>query len=347
MYGVLGANRSSHSALKICYHPRMKILNRKVCIAPMMAYTDRHFRYLLRLISKNTVLYTEMITAQAIIHGDQSYLLDFDTKEHPVAIQLGGSDPVLLAQASKIAEKWGYDEINLNVGCPSERVQNGCFGAALMKESDLVATCLKAMRESVSIPVTIKTRLGVDDCDSDTFLHDFIGKIVDSGCDVLIMHARKAWLKGLSPKENREIPPLQYERVHRLKQLFPRCEIIINGGIETHDVVSEQLQHVDGVMVGRVVCSNPYWLSSVDQQFYGQNTEIKSREQIITEYMPYILREYARGVPMRHMTRHLIGLFQGEPGARAWRRVLSEASGDDGQLVRAVETQVLKLETFG
>lgn len=319
----------------------MNTLNRTICIAPMMAYTDRHFRYLLRLLSKNIVLYTEMITAQAILHGDQPYLLDFDKKEHPVAIQLGGSDPTQLAQAAQIAEKWGYDEINLNVGCPSERVQNGCFGAALMKESDLVVDCLRAMRDSVSIPVTIKTRLGVDDCDSDLFLHDFIGKIVDSGCDVLIMHARKAWLKGLSPKENREIPPLQYDRVHRLKQLFPQCEMIINGGIETHDVVTEQLQQVDGVMVGRIVCSNPYWLSSVDQQYYAKNTDIKSRQKIIAEYLPYILREYAKGVPMRHMTRHLIGLFQGEPGARAWRRALSEASGDDRQLIRAVGVAVV------
>src|SRR3990167_2972981 len=321
----------------MCYHPRMKALNRKICIAPMMAYTDRHFRYLLRLLSKNTVLYTEMITAQAILHGDQSYLLDFDKKEHPVAIQLGGSDPGLLAQASKIAEKWGYDEINLNVGCPSERVQKGCFGAALMKEADLVAHCLKAMRDTVSIPVTIKTRLGVDDCDSDAFLHDFIRKIVGSGCHVLIMHARKAWLKGLSPKENRDIPPLHYDRVHQLKKLFPQCEIIINGGIETHDVTAEQLQYVDGVMVGRIVCSNPYWLATVDQQFYAQNTDIKSRQQIIAEYLPYILREYVKGVPMRHMTRHLIGLFQGEPGARAWRRLLSERSLDDRQLVRALQ----------
>jgi tRNA-dihydrouridine synthase A len=315
----------------------MNLLNRTLCIAPMMAYTDRHFRYLLRLISKRTVLYTEMITAQAILHGDRSYLLDFNEKEHPLAIQLGGSDPKQLAQAAQIAEKWGYDEINLNVGCPSERVQNGCFGAALMKEPALVADCLKSMREVVSIPVTIKTRLGVDDCDSESFLHDFIGKIVDSGCTVLIMHARKAWLKGLSPKENREIPPLQYDRVHRLKQLFPQCEIIINGGIESHDVVQAQLNQVDGVMVGRVVCSNPYWLASVDQQYYAEKTGIKSREQVVQAYLPYILREYTKGVPMRQMTRHLIGLYQGQVGARAWRRLLSEAASDDRQLVRAIE----------
>lgn len=315
----------------------MTIINRTICLAPMMAYTDRHFRYLLRLISQHTVMYTEMITAQAIKHGDQSYLLDFHEKEHPIAIQLGGSDPLLLSEAAKTSEKWGYDEINLNVGCPSERVQNGCFGAALMKEPQLVTDCLRAMRDSVSVPVTIKTRLGVDDCDSEAFLHDFIGQIVESGCRVLIMHARKAWLKGLSPKENREIPPLQYDRVHRLKQLFPECEIIINGGIESHEVVAQQLTQVDGVMLGRVLCANPYWLAGVDRQFYGVDSPKKSRAQIISAYLPYILREYAKGVPMRHMTRHLIGLYQGEPGARAWRRALSEASEDDRQLIRAIE----------
>lgn len=312
------------------------MLNRTVCIAPMMAYTDRHFRYLLRLISKNAVLYTEMITALAIIHGDKNYLLDFSDKEHPIAIQLGGSDPLQLSQASIIAEKWGYDEINLNVGCPSERVQNGCFGAALMKEPDLVAQCMKAMQESVSVPVTIKTRLGVDDFDSEAFLHEFIGKVAETGCTVFIMHARKAWLQGLSPKENRDIPPLYYDRVHRLKQLFPHLQIIINGGIQTHADVAAHLKAVDGVMVGRIVCSHPYWLASADSQFYGESMPIKSRQDIITAYLPYILREYGQGVPMRHMTRHLIGLFQGEPGARAWRRRLSEASDDDRQLVRAI-----------
>jgi tRNA-dihydrouridine synthase A len=312
-------------------------LNRKICVAPMMAYTDRHFRYLLRLISKHTVLYTEMVTAQAIIHGDCAYLLNFSSEEHPVAMQLGGSNPLQLAQASKICERWGYDEINLNVGCPSERVQNGCFGAALMKEAGLVANGIKAMRESVNVPVTIKTRLGVDDCDSEAFLHDFVGKIAETGCDVFIMHARKAWLKGLSPKENREIPPLDYDRVYRLKTLFPQLDIIINGGIQDKNTVPEHLSHVDGVMVGRVICSNPYWLCDVDQRYYAEKTEIKSRQDIIRLYLPYILQQYANGVPMRHMTRHLIGLFQGEIGARAWRQRLSEASDDDRQLIRAIE----------
>jgi tRNA-dihydrouridine synthase A len=278
-----------------------------------------------------------MITAQAIKHGDRSHLLDFSKEEHPIAIQLGGSDPRDLAAAAVKAEEWGYDEINLNVGCPSERVQNGCFGAALMKMPDLVAECMTAMREAVQIPVTIKTRLGVDECDSDAFLHDFIGKIAETGCTVFIMHARKAWLKGLSPKENREIPPLQYDRVYRLKQLFPKLEIVINGGIQEKEAAMEHRRHVEGVMVGRVVCSNPYWLADVDRCFYDENAEIKSRQQIIAEYMPYILQQYASGVPMRHMTRHLIGLFQGEVGARTWRRNLSEAVDDDRQLIRAIE----------
>jgi len=315
----------------------MKTLNRTICIAPMMAYTDRHFRYLLRLISQHAVLYTEMITAQAIIHGDKSYLLDFSEQEHPIAMQLGGSDPLQLAQAARICEQWGYDEINLNVGCPSERVQNGCFGAALMKEKDLVAECMTAMRESVSIPVTIKTRLGVDECDSEDFLHEFVGKIAETGCNVFIMHARKAWLKGLSPKENREIPPLNYDRVYQLKKSFPELEIIINGGIQTKESVVEHLKYIDGVMVGRTACSDPYWLSNIDQQFYAANIEVKSRQDIIARYLPYILQQYAKNVPMRHMTRHLIGLFQGEKGARAWRRALSEASNDDRQLIRAME----------
>ncbi len=312
-------------------------INRTICVAPMMAYTDRHFRYLLRLLSQHTVLYTEMVTAQAIIHGDKSYLLDFSSEEHPVSLQLGGSEPDLLAQAAKIGQAWGYDEINLNVGCPSERVQNGCFGAALMKEVNLVMQCIESMKESVDIPVTIKTRLGVDECDSEAFLHDFVGKIRETGCNVFMMHARKAWLKGLSPKENRDIPPLHYDRVYRLKKSFPDLEIIINGGIQSDEDVETHLKHVDGVMIGRMICANPYWLAQADSQFYATNTVVKSRIEIVTRYLPYILQQYAKGTPMRHMTRHLIGLYQGEKGARAWRRTLSDASNDDRQLVRAIE----------
>ncbi|HLB56518.1 MAG TPA: tRNA dihydrouridine(20/20a) synthase DusA [Coxiellaceae bacterium] len=323
----------------------MKTLNRKICVAPMMAYTDRHFRYLLRLISKHAVLYTEMITAQAIMHGDQPYLLDFSSEEHPVALQLGGSDPALLEKAAKIGEKWGYDEINLNVGCPSERVQNGCFGAALMKEPKLVAQCITAMRNAVSIPVTIKTRLGVDECDSDYFLHDFMGKIHEAGCNVFVMHARKAFLKGLSPKENRDVPPLQYDRVYQLKKLFPQLEIILNGGIQTHDAVREHLKYVDGVMIGRVACSNPYFLYGADEQFSPGTARVReprasasentnqSRQEIIKEYLPYILEQQKNGIPIRHTTKHLIGLFQGEIGARNWRRKLSDRAVSEGELM--------------
>ena len=298
----------------------------------MMAYTDRHFRYLLRLISSQAILYTEMVTAQAVIHGDQNYLLGFSEQEHPIALQLGGSHPAQLAKACKIAADFHYDEINLNVGCPSERVQNGCFGAALMKEPELVARCVTEMQQAVDIPITVKTRLGVDEYDSDIFLHDFIGKIAETGCNTFVLHARKAWLKGLSPKENRDIPRLEYDRVYQLKKLFPPLKIIMNGGIRTHEDIKAHLQYVDGVMLGRVVCSNPYFLAN------SHSTNIlKSREQILANYLPYILKEYAKGTPMRHMTRHLIGLYQGEKGAREWRRSLSEASCDDQQLIRAIK----------
>lgn len=300
-------------------------INRTLSVAPMMAYTDRHFRYLLRLINQESLLYTEMIHAQAILHGRDD-LLYFSDQEHPIALQLGGADPVDLANASIIAEKCGYDEVNLNVGCPSERVQSGCFGAALMKKPDLVAKLFLSMQEAVQIPVTIKTRLGVDEVDSDVFLQDFIGKIADAGCKTFILHARKAWLTGLSPKENRDVPPLQYERVYRIKQLFPQLTIIINGGIRTHDAVTEHLKHVDGVMVGRIVCEQPFWLADCHM----------TREQVLIGYLPYILREYANGVPMRHLTRHLLALFQGLPRAKIWRRNLSEASSDDLQLIRAI-----------
>lgn len=302
----------------------------------MMSYTDRHFRYLLRLLSKHAVLYTEMIHANAIIHGDRHYFLDFSKEEYPVAIQFGGSEPASLAQAATLAEKWGYNEINLNVGCPSERVQAGCFGAALMKEAALVARCLKAMQDAVSIPVTIKTRLGVNEYDSDSFLQDFIGKIIEAGCSVLIMHARKAWLSGLSPKENRTIPPLQYDRVYQLKKIFPQAEIIINGGITQKSAVREHLKHIDGVMLGRVVCDNPYWLAECDQQFYAEKIAVKSRQEIVAQYLEYSLKQYALGVPLRNMTRHLIGLFKGEEGARAWRRALSEPLSDT-HLIQAIE----------
>lgn len=298
----------------------------------MMAYTDRHFRYLLRLISNNVFLYTEMVTAHAVIYGDRHHLLHFSSEEHPVALQLGGSDPFMLAEACKIAMDFRYDEINLNVGCPSERVQEGCFGAVFMKEPERVAQCVRAMRDVVPIPITVKTRLGVDDYDSDMFLHEFIGRIKEAGCRTFIIHARKAWLKGLSPKENRDLPPLNYERVYQLKKIFPALEIIINGGIVSHTAIADHLSHVDGVMLGRVICHNPFFLAEADQ----------TRENIVARYMLYMLREYEKGVPMRRMTRHLIGLYQGQPGARQWRRFLSETQ-DDHQLIKALESQEFPL----
>ncbi|EKD92250.1 MAG: hypothetical protein ACD_29C00098G0004 [uncultured bacterium] len=325
-----------HCFLLLCYTALIMMqLNRKFCVAPMMAYTDCHFRYLLRILSKHSVLYTEMVTAPAIIYGDKNYLLNFSEKEHPVALQLGGSDPDQLVQSAKIGEKWGYDEINLNVGCPSDRVQKGCFGVALMKQADLVAEIFMKMQDAIRIPVTIKTRLGVDEFDSEEFLHHFIKKIYDAGCRVFMMHARKAWLSGLSPKENRDVPPLCYERVYRLKKLFPNCEIIINGGIETLESCEDHLKLVDGVMLGRAICSNPFLLSQVDKIFYGSN-KIMTREAALSDYMPYILKTYAQGVSMQKLTRHLIGLYQGQPGARQWRRLLSSDIKDDRQLIRAI-----------
>lgn len=312
--------------------------NKTISIAPMMAYTDRHFRYLLRLITKNTLLYTEMVTAQAVVYGDQTRLLSFHESEHPVALQLGGSDPHLLAKATQLGEKWGYDEINLNVGCPSPRVQKGCFGAALMKEPKLVADCFSAMQAATELPVTIKTRLGVDDCDSEAFLHDFIGIQAAAGCQTFILHARKAWLKGLSPKENRNVPPLDYERVYRLKAIFPSLNIMINGGITDLESTKAHCEKLDGVMIGRQACATPFMFSAVDALFYDQLPSHVTRQSVLSRYMPYILSEYAKGVPMRHLTRHLIALFQGESGARVWRRRLSEASNDDRQLIRAIES---------
>lgn len=300
----------------------MTPLNRLFSVAPMMAYTDRHFRYLLRLISKKTLLYTEMLTAAAIIHGDQPYLLDFSCEEHPLALQLGGADPKQLASAAKIGEKWGYDEINLNVGCPSDRVQQGCFGAALMKTPQRVAEIFLAMQSAVTIPVTIKTRLGVDEYDSEFFLHDFIGKSAEAGCRVFILHARKAWLKGLSPKENREVPPLMHDRVYQIKKNFPALTIILNGGIQNLDESEMHLKYVDGVMLGRAPCSNPFLLADVDRRFSGDKTFV-TRENVLSQYLDYMSAQVSTGVPIRHMTRHLIGLFQGLPGARKWRQWLS------------------------
>lgn len=299
-------------------------LNRRVSVAPMMEWTDRFCRFLLRQISQHTLLYTEMITTGALLHGDRDYLLRFDQSEHPVALQLGGNDPRALALCARMGEEAGYDEINLNCGCPSDRVQSGQFGASLMKVPHIVAEGIAAMRASVGIPVTVKTRIGVDDMDSYAHLLDFVGTVAESGCDTFIIHARKAWLQGLSPKQNREIPPLHYERAYQLKQDFPALEIILNGGINSLDEATHHLAHVDGVMFGRAAYNNPYLLADVDRDFYGNTQSIPSREQILYRYAEFVEGQLTEGIKLNHMSRHVIGLFQGQPGGRRFRRYISE-----------------------
>lgn len=290
----------------------------------MMDWTDRDFRYLLRLISQHALLYTEMVTTGALIHGNRKRFLAHDAKEYPLALQLGGSDPAELAECAKMGEDAGYQEVNINVGCPSDRVQSGRFGACLMAEPELVAEGVAAMQAKVSIPVTVKTRLGIDEFDSYEFLTDFIDKVSAAGCDTFILHARNAWLKGLSPKENRDIPPLNYERVYQVKKDYPHLHIDINGGIQDLEQASQHLQHVDGVMMGRAIYHNPYLLAEADQSIFGQDNNGLSRHEVIEAMLPYIERRMQQGRPLKSITRHLLGVFQGEPGARRWRRHLSE-----------------------
>jgi len=289
----------------------------------MMGCTDRHFRRLVRAITQKAYLYTEMTTANAVIFGDRKQLLDFDAVEHPVALQLGGSEPKMLAQSSKIAKEWGYDEINLNVGCPSSRVQSGKFGVCLMKEPGLVAECVAEMNAVVNIPITVKTRIGVDHQDRYESLCQFVERVKAAGCRTFIVHARKAWLKGLNPKQNRTIPPLNYECVYQLKKDFPDLEIIINGGIKTLEKTHQYLQKVDGVMLGREAYSNPYLLATVDQDFYGNNSPVKSHQDVILEYLPYIIEHHDQGIPLYRLMRPLLGLFQGMPNAKSWRYYIS------------------------
>jgi len=296
----------------------------KFSVAPMMDWTDHNDRYFLRLISRHAWLYSEMVTADAVIHGDRDAILAFNDAEHPVGLQLGGSDPVKLAQAASIGADYGYDEINLNVGCPSDRVQSGRFGACLMNEPGLVAACVGAMAVASSVPITVKCRIGVDDQDVDAALDELASRVFDAGVECLIVHARKAWLKGLSPKENRDIPPLDYERVYRLKQKFPHQQIIINGGIVDHRDCEKHLRHVDGVMLGRSAYQNPYILAQVDALYYGSDAPAPDRHEIVERLLPYVERKLSRGIPLNRITRHILGLFQGCPGARAWRRHLSE-----------------------
>jgi len=300
------------------------MIDRRLSIAPMLDWTDRYYRYFARLISRHTLLYTEMVTTGALIHGDQRRFLEFDPSEHPIALQLAGSDPAALAQCSRMAEGRGYDEVNLNAGCPSDRVQSGRFGACLMLDPDLVAECIHAMRGAVSIPVTIKHRIGIDQDDSYESLRQFVTTVSAAGCSIFIVHARNAWLQGLSPKENRDIPPLRYEIVQQLKQDFPQLEIIINGGIKTLDAAEQQLQHLDGVMIGREAYQNPWLLSEADRRLFGDDHPVPCRHQILEQLMPFVHQEFARGTPIGRITRHILGLFQGQPGAKAWRRHISE-----------------------
>lgn len=290
----------------------------------MLECTDRFCRYLLRLISRNAVLYTEMITTGALLHGDQDYHLRKDSTENPVGLQLGGSDPRELAAAALLGHQYGYDEINLNCGCPSDRVQTGRFGACMMAEPELVADCIAAMREAVDIPITVKHRIGIDDSDDYKFMCHFVEKVSTAGCSVFVVHARKAILSGLSPKQNREIPPLDYPRVYQLKRDFPHLEIIINGGITDLSQAQEHLQYVDGVMLGREAYHNPYLLARVDAEIYGNTGHQLSREEVSAGYLAFIASELENGTRIHYMARHLLGLFHGVPGARAFRRHISE-----------------------
>ena len=298
---------------------------RRVSVAPMMAWTDRHCRYFHRLLTRKALLYTEMVTTGALAHGDVPRHLDFHAQEHRVALQLGGSEPAALAHCARLGEQWGYDEINLNCGCPSERVQRGAFGACLMAEPALVADCVKAMVEVVSVPVTVKHRIGIDRAEDYGFVRDFVGQVSEAGCKVFIVHARNAWLKGLSPKENRELPPLRYATVHRLKADFPHLTIVINGGITTTDQLQEQLHLVDGVMLGRQAYHNPWWLASWDAAFWGATPSASSREEVEHQMCDYMAREATQhGTPWSSIARHMLGLRHGLPGARLWRQAWSD-----------------------
>ncbi len=299
-------------------------INRRFCVAPMLDCTDRHARYFLRQISHHSVMYTEMLTTGAMIHGDRARFLDFSAAEHPIALQLGGSDPQTMAHCAELAQLWNYDEVNINVGCPSDRVQSGRFGACLMQDPDLVADNVRAMAEAVDIPVTVKTRIGVDDQDPQEALWRLTEAVANAGCKVLLVHARKAWLKGLSPKENRDIPPLDYALVYQLKQEFPELEIIINGGVKTLQECQQHLLYVDGVMMGREAYSNPYILSGVDSELYEDDRTVLSRVQVLQHYFEYCEQQLAKGTRLNHLSRHVVGLFHGEPNSRLWRQHISE-----------------------
>lgn len=315
---------------------------RRLSVAPMLDWTDRHCRYFHRQITRHTWLYTEMVTTGSLIHGDQRRFLDFSDQEHPVALQLGGSETGELATCAKLGQQWGYDEINLNCGCPSERVQRGAFGACLMTEPTLVADGVKAMRDVVDIDVTVKHRIGIDAVESYSFVRDFVGIVADAGCRTFIVHARNAILKGLSPKENREIPPLKYDYVYQLKKDFPQLEIIINGGIRTLDDIDAHLPHVDGVMIGREAYHNPWLMSVFDERYYGDARAATTRLQVVEAMLPYIQQQLATGGPrLNSIVRHMLGLMAGLRGARTFRQTLSDskllASGDIAIVLNAAQ----------
>jgi tRNA-dihydrouridine synthase A len=306
-------------------------LSRKLSVAPMMDWTDRHCRAFHRVLTRQTLLYTEMAVDKAVIHGDRKHLIGFEPEEQPVALQLGGSDPAELAQAARIGEDFGYAEINLNVGCPSDRVQSGRFGACLMREPDLVADCVKAMLDVVSVPVTVKSRIGVDDQEPETALFEFVERVAAAGITSFTVHARKAWLKGLSPKENRTVPPLDYALVRRLKAERPELEIILNGGLEDIPHAQSELGELDGFMLGRAAYHTPWVLAQADSLVFGADADpVMSRFEALDAYRPYLERRIAEGVPLHAMSRHMLGLFHGQPGGRHWRRILSEKGGRHG-----------------
>ncbi|MFQ0996448.1 tRNA dihydrouridine(20/20a) synthase DusA [Gilliamella sp. CG25] len=313
----------------------MKSTNNKFSVAPMLDWTDKHCRYFHRILTKQTLLYTEMVTTGAILFGKGNYL-DFNVDEHPIALQLGGSDPNALAQCAKLAQNHGYDEVNLNVGCPSDRVQNGMFGACLMGNADLVAKCIESMQEQIDIPVTVKTRIGIDDLDSYAFLCQFIETVLPY-TNTFIVHARKAWLSGLSPKENREVPPLDYERVYQLKRDYPNLTIAINGGVKTIDEIKHHLNYVDGVMVGREAYQNPMLLAQIDSQIFGLDTQPIDPIAAIRCLYPYIEQQLLQGAQLNHIMRHTLGIFNGQKGAKQWRRYLSENAHKKGAGIEVIE----------
>jgi tRNA-dihydrouridine synthase A len=327
----------------------MPLTAHRLCTAPMMDWSDRHCRYFFRQLSRHTLVYTEMITTGALIHGDVARHLRFDADEHPVALQLGGSDPDELARCARLGERSGYDEINLNCGCPSERVQHGAFGACLMREPDLVASCVKAMRDAVSIPVTVKHRLGIDRIEEYGFVRRFVEALAGAGCGTFIVHARNAVLKGLSPKDNREIPPLRYTEVHRLKHEFPDLTIVVNGGINTWPEITQHLHAVDGVMLGRTAYHDPYVLAEADLRLFDARATVPSREHVVHAMYDYARREIALGATLRSIARHMLGLYHGQPRARLWRQMLSDATrlarNDAGLLLEAADaTQMSGVE---